>query len=230
MSQKVNCHGHKPTQKGICQLTINDCRHTRLVLSQPVMSAAPAVLLFDHHYTWAGVLWRCGGRAPVPVPGDKSMSTACKAKKEKQNSKGAASQTDPSTLKRVGDTRQQHCVVYAHEFSPTTAKSAYYLHSLCYRGTQVTLDAICMRRLVACLLTSDKARHPLTGCTRPFLYLTVVLGRDGCGCCTTSLHVLLQHCYEWRCSAFCCLCTIQSLNSAICHHCMATLQTLNLGS
>ncbi len=92
---------------------------------------------------------------------------------------------------------------------------------MCYGGIQVTLDAICMRRLVACLLMGDKARKPLTGCTRPFLYLAVVLCRDGCGCCSTSLHVLLQHCYEWRCSAFCCLCTIQSHNSAFCHHCMA---------
>ena len=69
-------------------MTIKNYSHTRLVLSQPVMSAAPAVLLFEPHHAWAVVLWRCGGRAPVPASGEKSMSTECNAKKEKQNSKG----------------------------------------------------------------------------------------------------------------------------------------------
>ncbi|DBB07837.1 TPA: hypothetical protein ACH3X3_009245 [Trebouxia sp. C0006] len=78
-------------------MTIKNYSHTRLVLSQPVMSAAPALLLFEHHCRWAGVLWCCGGPAPVPVSRN-PMLTARNAKKEKQNSKVPTRfQTDPST-------------------------------------------------------------------------------------------------------------------------------------
>ena len=73
------------------------------------MSAAPALLLFERHSAWAGVLWCYSGPAPVPVSGEKSMSITCNVKKETQNSKVPAYlQIDPSTLQWVGDTREQH--------------------------------------------------------------------------------------------------------------------------
>ena len=77
-------------------MTIKKYSHTRLVLSQPVMSVAPALLLFEHHHAWAVVLWRCSGCAPVPASGGKLVSIACNAKKEKQSSLGPA-HSDPET-------------------------------------------------------------------------------------------------------------------------------------
>ncbi len=89
-------------------MTIKNYSHTRLVLSQPVMSAAPALLLFEHHCRWAGVLWCCGGPAPVPVSRN-PMLTARNAKKEKQNSKVPTRfQTDPSTPD--GQVMQEHSI------------------------------------------------------------------------------------------------------------------------
>jgi len=117
----------KPTQKSTCQMTIKNYSHMRLVLSQPVMSAAPALLLFEHHCRWAGALWCCGGPAPVPVSRN-PMLTARNAKKEKQNSKGPTRfQTDPSTPD--GQVMQEHSIEWCMHMN--SHRQLQSLHTTC---------------------------------------------------------------------------------------------------
>jgi len=99
----------KPTQKSTCQMTIKNYSHMRLVLSQPVMSAAPALLLFEHHCRWAGALWCCGGPAPVPVSQGGNPRQLCAMQRMRSKTVRALRiQIDPTTLKWVGDAREQH--------------------------------------------------------------------------------------------------------------------------